>query len=168
MRLGAQIFEAVTLFLQRIVAWRLVQDLKLLHADLKGLLAPFCEHDCAFCRERAADGEMACGVKIRQAVVVDELDICQRGAVVQRNKAEAFLLAVCAHPAVDSDALFCIRCGICDQIFKQHARPSYSNVMRPILLSRKSLMMMWAVLRSSTLPPRTMAPRLRPMVCISS
>ena len=40
------------------VAWRLVQDLKLLHADLKGLLAPFCEHDCAFCRERAADGEI--------------------------------------------------------------------------------------------------------------
>ena len=82
---------------------------------------------------------MAYGVKIRQAVVVNELDICQRGAIVQGDEAEAFLLAVLPRAQPLVTALFCIRCGICDQIFKQHARPSYSNVMRPICLSQENL-----------------------------
>ena len=133
MRLGAQIFEAVTLFLQRIVRRGHALDRDAVGLELKRLLGVRREHELAVHDERRADvlaGNLV--VIFELAALEHDLQALEAAAVVELDKAEILGDTHGANPSAQCDLFICIRRSVavdrfyCCQIHDVTSFPEFS------------------------------------------
>ena len=119
MRLRAQIFKGVPLFLQGIFGAAQTDDLHLLRLDFKGLLHGRGQNQPARNFQRRAQRDLYHVPKVGKRFVADDLDVFEKGAVVELDKGERLAVPQGAHPAAYGH-LRAVRRGMAKQISQFH------------------------------------------------